>query len=169
MKKYVVCTHWNCLNEAILMSTFNIYSTYHYFTEDRKDIPKLSSFPPDPALRLTLSSSNYLCLEQISRISKMFEPLEFDYSLDWPWETRNVLEIHLQHFFYFRFRLTIGTDNLFESVFCHLRYFNIRKIRKQRSTLKYFLNWDITVTGCGGDELIPLNNTSSKTNKQKKR
>ena len=24
MKLYVVCTHWNCLNEAILMSTINI-------------------------------------------------------------------------------------------------------------------------------------------------
>ena len=34
---YVECTHLNCLNEAILMSTLNIplfYSQGHYFIED---------------------------------------------------------------------------------------------------------------------------------------
>ena len=34
--------------------------------------------PSDLPLRLTLSGSNYPCLEQISIVPKMFEPLKFD-------------------------------------------------------------------------------------------
>ena len=37
---YAVCTHYNRLIEAILMSTLNI----PLFIEDRKDFPKLSPF-----------------------------------------------------------------------------------------------------------------------------
>ena len=34
--------------------------------------------PPDPALLSTLTGSNYLCLELIFMVPKVFEPLEFD-------------------------------------------------------------------------------------------
>ena len=48
--------------------------------EDRKYIPKLSYLTPDLALRLTLSGSKYSCLEQISIIFIVFEPVKFDYT-----------------------------------------------------------------------------------------
>ena len=53
-----------------------VYSTYHYFIEDGKDIPRLFSFVFWPWL--TRSGSNYPCLEQISMVRKMFEPLKVD-------------------------------------------------------------------------------------------
>ena len=37
---------------------------------------------PDLALCLTISSSNYSCLEQISMVQKMFELLKFDYVMN---------------------------------------------------------------------------------------
>ena len=57
------------------MSTLNI----QLFVENREKIPKLSLFAsPDLAPCLTLSGSNYPCLEQFSMVPKMFEPLKFD-------------------------------------------------------------------------------------------
>ena len=55
----------------ILMATLAI----SLFIEGQKDLLKWS---PDLALLLTLSGSNYLCLEQISIAPKMFELLKFD-------------------------------------------------------------------------------------------
>ena len=49
----------------------------HYFIEDRKDIP-IIPICLLTALLLTLSGSDYPCLEQISMVPKMFEPLKFD-------------------------------------------------------------------------------------------
>ena len=43
-----------------------------------KTILNYPHLPPDLALWLTLSGSNYPCLEQISMVPKMFEPLKFD-------------------------------------------------------------------------------------------
>ena len=70
-----------------------VHSTYHYFVEDQKDPPSLPPSPPPPplnyshlhpdlALWLTLSGSNFPCLEQISMLSKMFEPLKFDCNIN---------------------------------------------------------------------------------------
>ena len=55
-----------------------VHSTYHCCIEDQKDFPKLSPLFPDLAPWLTLSGSNYPCLEQIFTVLKMFEPLKFD-------------------------------------------------------------------------------------------
>ena len=58
------------LIEAILMSTPNIqllWRKYRYLL-------------PDLAPWLTLSGSNYPCLEQLSMVPKMFQPLKFDCS-----------------------------------------------------------------------------------------
>ena len=43
--------------------------------DNRKDI---SILLPDPALRLTLTSSNYPCLEHIFLVPQVFELLKFD-------------------------------------------------------------------------------------------
>ena len=48
---------------------------YLHVKENRKDIP---SMPPDLALRITLISSNYPCLELIFMVPKVFEPLKYD-------------------------------------------------------------------------------------------
>ena len=47
---------------------------YHHVKENRKDI---FIMPPDPALWLSLISSNYLCLELIFMVPKVFELLKF--------------------------------------------------------------------------------------------
>ena len=44
---------------------------------------KILSKPPDLALLSTLIGSNYPCLELISMVPKVFEPLKFDCSLPW--------------------------------------------------------------------------------------
>ena len=44
----------------------------------RKDFPKLSLFTFCTGAMITLSGSNYPCLERISMVPKMFEPLRFD-------------------------------------------------------------------------------------------
>ena len=62
MKRYVV-----------LMSTLNI----PIFYGSKISLNYLHMFP-DQALRLTLSGSNDPCLEQISMVSRMCEPLKFD-------------------------------------------------------------------------------------------
>ena len=70
-----------------LESPRRVHSTYHYFIWiilDRKDITKLSPLPPDLALWLTLNGLNYPCLEQISTVQKMFEPIEFNWNYSYP-------------------------------------------------------------------------------------
>ena len=47
---------------------------YLHVTENRKDI---IIFPPNLALKLTLISSNYPCLEHIFMVPKVFEPMRF--------------------------------------------------------------------------------------------
>ena len=56
------------------MSTHNIPT----YLKNRKYI---CIMPPDLALLLTLISSNYLCLEHIFMVPKVFEPLKFYCSL----------------------------------------------------------------------------------------
>ena len=54
--------------------------------------------PSDLALWLTLSGSNYPCLEQISMVPKMFEPLKFDCSnLVIVWTQLHLSEIYKGH------------------------------------------------------------------------
>ena len=57
------------------MSTLNIPLFYRRM----KDIHIYSYLSPNLALLLTLSGLNYLHLEQISMVPKMFKPLRFDY------------------------------------------------------------------------------------------
>ena len=68
---YVVCTHKNRLIEAILMSTLNIPLL-------SKQSLSYRHLPPDVALWLTLSDSNYAYLEQIYMAPKMIVLLRFD-------------------------------------------------------------------------------------------
>ena len=51
---------------------------YNCGINDRKISPNHRHLHPDLAPWLTLSGSNYPCLEQFSMVSKMFEPLKFD-------------------------------------------------------------------------------------------
>ena len=60
----------------------NEYTTYHYFVEDRKHFHKYRHLFPDLAPWLNLIVSNYPSLEQISMVPKMFEPLKFDFTLN---------------------------------------------------------------------------------------
>ena len=53
------------------MRTHNIPSCY-------KKIKAILILPPDLALLSTLIGSNYPCLELISMVPKVFEPLKFD-------------------------------------------------------------------------------------------
>ena len=48
---------------------------------------------PDPALWLTLSGSNYACLEQISMVPKLFEPLKFKCINEYTQEKDHNLEV----------------------------------------------------------------------------
>ena len=57
------------------MSTLNI-PLFYRIENSSLNCPHL---PTDPELGLTISCSNYPCLEQISMVPKMFEPLKFDY------------------------------------------------------------------------------------------
>ena len=50
------------------------HTTYLHIKESRKYI---AIKPPDLALWLTVISSNYLCLEHIFMVPKLFEPLKF--------------------------------------------------------------------------------------------
>ena len=61
MELYVVCTHKNCLIEAILMSTLNIQLLCR---KSRKNSLNHRYLLPDLAPWLTLSGLNYPCLEQ---------------------------------------------------------------------------------------------------------
>ena len=84
IKVYVVCTHLNRLIEAILMSILNIQLLCR---RSKKTFLYYSHLSPNLALWLTLSGSNYLCVEQISMVPKMFEPLKLNCSLQgctWP-------------------------------------------------------------------------------------
>ena len=54
------------------MRTHNIPSK-----ENQKDIPIMSPDQAEQALRLTLISSNYPCLEHLFVVAKEFEPLKF--------------------------------------------------------------------------------------------
>ena len=56
------------------MSTLN----NNLCAENRKDFPKLSLFASWTGATITLSGSNYPCLERISMVPKMFEPLGLD-------------------------------------------------------------------------------------------
>ena len=67
----IVCTHYNRLDEAILMRTHNI--TYFHIKEKRKKYTRLI-MTPDFALWFTLISSNCLRLENIFMVPKVFEP-----------------------------------------------------------------------------------------------
>ena len=58
------------LDEAILIRTHKI----HFML---KNIEKTPVMLPELALRLTLISSNYPCLEGIFMVPKVFEPLKF--------------------------------------------------------------------------------------------
>ena len=57
---------------------FNEYTQHTIIVKEIKKIPKLSLLP-DLAPWLTLSGSNYPCVEQFSMVPKMFEPLKFDF------------------------------------------------------------------------------------------
>ena len=48
---------------------------------------------------LTLCGSNYPCLEQISMVPKMFEPLRFDCSFFPPWKGLEILSVLFCFFF----------------------------------------------------------------------
>ena len=66
--------------------------TNHYFIGDWKDILNDPYLPPDPVLWLNLSGLNYPCLEQISLVWKMFQPLVWLYICPQPsdpeyWDT----------------------------------------------------------------------------------
>ena len=61
------------LGDIVGIFTYFIMKMYVVFTS--LNYPNLA---PDLSLRLTLSGSNYLCLEQISIVPKMFESLKFD-------------------------------------------------------------------------------------------
>ena len=57
-------------------------STQHTITKKKIETTSLNypRLSPDHALSLILSGLlNYPCLEHISRVPKMFEPLKFDY------------------------------------------------------------------------------------------
>ena len=54
------------------------------FIEDRKDIPELSHLLSELELWLTLSGSNYPCLETVFMVPKKLEPLKFDCMLIFP-------------------------------------------------------------------------------------
>ena len=54
------------------MRTHNIPPCY-------RKIKEILIMPPDLALLSILIGSNYLCLELIFMVPKMFEPLKFDY------------------------------------------------------------------------------------------
>ena len=56
----------------------NEYTQYNHCVENRKYFPKLSLFASWTGAMITLSGSNYPCLEQISMVPKMFEPLRFN-------------------------------------------------------------------------------------------
>ena len=60
MKIYVACAHLNSLIEAILMSILLLYWRW------KKTLQNHPHLPPDKVLLLTLSGSNYPCVEQIS-------------------------------------------------------------------------------------------------------
>ena len=55
-----------------------MHSIYNHCVENRKDFPKVSLFVSWIGAMITLSGSNYPCLERISMVPKMFEPLRFD-------------------------------------------------------------------------------------------
>lgn len=69
---YILCTHWGCLHEAILMNT------YIYFIKSRKYIIKIMPHGLTVGLCVTLKGSNCPCLEQSS----------------WSWRVR-VVEVRL--------------------------------------------------------------------------
>ena len=50
------------------------HTIFVHVKENRKDI---SSLPSDLALRLTLTSSNYPCIEHVFMVPQVFEPLKF--------------------------------------------------------------------------------------------
>ena len=52
--------------------------TQHLIIIHRNDIMNYPHLPTDLVLRLTLSGSNYSCLNQISMVPRMFEPLKFN-------------------------------------------------------------------------------------------
>ena len=67
MKLYVVCTHYNRLIEAILLSTLNV----HLLCRKSKHILLNNSYLlPDLAPWWNLSGSNYPCREQFSMVTK---------------------------------------------------------------------------------------------------
>ena len=79
MKGYVVCTYWNCIIEAIIMSTHNIPLLSRWSRKKKKKKKKKKHLNcrhllPDQASWLILSGSNYPYLEQIFMVPKMFEP-----------------------------------------------------------------------------------------------
>ena len=94
MKLYVVCAHYNRLNEVIVMSTRNIQLMCIKSTPPPSKLSLLASWP-----WLTFSSSNYPCLEQCSMAPKMFKLLKFDcvslHSRDtsWPYTPRKHLVV----------------------------------------------------------------------------
>ena len=76
---------------------------FSYFIINLYKIEKVSlnyrHLLPDPAPWLTLSGSNYLYLEQISMVPKIFEPLKFDCSkLTWNCKTLSVAPLECMRF-----------------------------------------------------------------------
>ena len=55
-----------------------VHSKYNHCVENQKAFPKLSLCASWTGAVITLSGSNYPCLERISMVPKMFEPLGFD-------------------------------------------------------------------------------------------
>ena len=67
-----------------------VHSTYNHCVENKKISLNYRYLLPELVPWLTLSGSNYLCLEWISMVRKMFEPLKFDcilLSLKGNWNT----------------------------------------------------------------------------------
>ena len=66
----VMCTYYNSLIDVILMNALIILLFYRTYNQ--------LFFSPDLALWLTLGSVNHPCLEQISKVPRIFEQLKFD-------------------------------------------------------------------------------------------
>ena len=69
-----MCTHQSDYNE------YTQHTIISYKIEKTSLNYMYPQSPPDLVLWFNLSGSNYPCLQQISNISKMFEPLKFDFA-----------------------------------------------------------------------------------------
>ena len=70
-----------CCVNSLHQGDCNEYTQHTIICRKSKDTPDLSPFVSWPGAVIYLSGSNYLCLEPISMVSKMFEPLTFNSTL----------------------------------------------------------------------------------------